>query len=58
MRRAVPVARGAVTLTLYDLQYVSGQLVPVVTLWPRNQTEHRTGLWTFPEHDTGLAGPS
>lgn len=48
VRRAVPVARGTVTLTLYDLQYVSGQLVLVVALWPLNQTEHRTGPMVLP----------
>lgn len=48
VRRAVPVARGTVTLTLYNLQYVSGQLVLVVALWPLNQTEHRTGPMDLP----------
>lgn len=47
VRHVVPVARGTVTLTLYDLQYDSGQLV-LVAMWPLNQTEHRTGPMDLP----------
>lgn len=47
VRRVVLVARGTVSLTLYDLQYDSGQLV-LVAMWPLNQTEHGTSPMDLP----------